>query len=65
MMKSGERTTGASARAHAWAAIDRQLVANAIAIPWSFDKQANIEGTAVRGINSGGTQAAGTTATPR
>ncbi len=51
LMKAGERTSGVSARARVWANIDRQLVANAVAIPWSFDKQANIEGTAVRGIN--------------
>ena len=51
LMKAGEQTSGGSARARVWADIDRQLVASAVAIPWSFDKQANIEGTAVHGIN--------------
>ena len=51
LMKAGERTSGVSARARVWANVDRQLVASAVAIPWSFDKQANIEGTAVHGIN--------------
>jgi peptide/nickel transport system substrate-binding protein len=51
MMRTGERASGAAARNAAWAAVDRQLVASAVAVPWAFDKQANIEGTAVRGIN--------------
>ena len=51
MMKAGERTDRRERPRPLVGRDRRQLVANAIAIPWSFDKQANIEGTAVRGIN--------------
>jgi len=42
---------GASARAAAWAKIDDMLVQKAVAIPWIFDKQPNIESANVRGIS--------------
>ena len=42
---------GVSARAAAWAKIDRMLVGIAAAIPWAFSKQPNIESSDVRGIN--------------
>jgi peptide/nickel transport system substrate-binding protein len=42
---------GASARAAAWAKIDDMLVQKAVAIPWIFDKQPNIESGNVRGIS--------------
>jgi peptide/nickel transport system substrate-binding protein len=50
-MKNAEKTVGTSARASAWAKVDNMLVAQAVAIPWVFDKQANIEAKDVRGIN--------------
>jgi peptide/nickel transport system substrate-binding protein len=50
LMRAGEQANG-NTRNATWAGIDKQLVANAVAIPWSFDKQGNIEGTAVHGIN--------------
>jgi peptide/nickel transport system substrate-binding protein len=43
---------GASARAAAWAKIDDMLVQKAVAIPWIFDKQPNIESGNVRGISA-------------
>jgi peptide/nickel transport system substrate-binding protein len=51
-MRAAERTTGAAARAAAWAAVDDALVRQAVAIPWAFDKQPYIESADVRGINS-------------
>jgi peptide/nickel transport system substrate-binding protein len=42
---------GAAARAAAWAKIDDMLVDQAVAIPWIFDDQPNIESGNVRGIN--------------
>ncbi len=50
-MKAAEKTVGDTARAAAWAKIDRMLVDQAVAVPWVFDKQANIESKDVNGIN--------------
>jgi peptide/nickel transport system substrate-binding protein len=50
-MKAAEKTVGQQARAQAWANIDNLLVAKAVAVPWVFDKQGNIESKDVRGIN--------------
>jgi peptide/nickel transport system substrate-binding protein len=50
-MKAAEATVGDSARAAAWAKVDQMLVDQAVAVPWVFDKQANIESKDVRGIN--------------
>jgi peptide/nickel transport system substrate-binding protein len=50
-MKAAEKTVGDSARAQAWANVDKMLVAQAVAVPWVNDKQANIESKDVRGIN--------------
>jgi peptide/nickel transport system substrate-binding protein len=50
-MKTAEQTTGDTARATAWAGVDNMLTAQAVAVPWVFDKQANIESADVRGIN--------------
>ncbi len=50
-MKAAEKTVGDTARADAWGKIDVALVNDAIAIPWAFDKQPNIESKDVRGIN--------------
>jgi peptide/nickel transport system substrate-binding protein len=49
-MTAAESITGKSARAAAWAKIDRELVENAVAIPLTWDKQANVEGSAVKGV---------------
>jgi peptide/nickel transport system substrate-binding protein len=50
-MRTAENAVGASAREHAWANIDRMLVAHAVAIPWAFTNQPVIRSRDVRGIN--------------
>jgi peptide/nickel transport system substrate-binding protein len=50
-MKKAETATGDSNRAAAWAKVDEMLVNDAVAVPWVFDKQANIEAKDVNGIN--------------
>lgn len=50
-IKKAETTVGNSARAAAWAKVDELLVKNAVAVPWVFDKQPNIESSNVNGIN--------------
>jgi peptide/nickel transport system substrate-binding protein len=50
-MKSAETASGDSARATAWANVDKMLVDQAVAVPWVFDKQPNIEAKDVHGIN--------------
>ncbi len=50
-MKAAERVVGESARAAAWAQIDRMLVGIAAAVPWAFSNNPNIESHDVRGIN--------------
>jgi peptide/nickel transport system substrate-binding protein len=49
-MTAAENITGLSARATAWAKIDEELVANAVAVPLTWDKQANVEGSTVKGV---------------
>ncbi len=49
-MTKAESVNGASARATAWAKIDEELVENASAIPFDWDKQASIEGSTVHGV---------------
>lgn len=49
-MAAAELVVGTQARAAAWAAIDRELVAQAAAIPFAFDKQPNIEAHDVTGV---------------
>jgi peptide/nickel transport system substrate-binding protein len=49
-MTAGESVQGKSARASAWAKIDEELVHNAAAIPYDWDKQGNIEGSEVAGV---------------
>ncbi|MGO9956738.1 MAG: ABC transporter substrate-binding protein [Solirubrobacteraceae bacterium] len=44
--------TDPTARAQAWANIDKMLVYNAVAIPEDFDNQANIKSSDVDGVNS-------------
>jgi peptide/nickel transport system substrate-binding protein len=49
-MDAAELVVGTQARANAWAAIDRQLVARAVAIPFAWNKQPNIESKDVAGV---------------
>jgi peptide/nickel transport system substrate-binding protein len=49
-MDAAELVAGTQARANAWAAIDRKLVAQAAAIPFDWDKQPNIESKDVAGV---------------
>ncbi|HEX3519165.1 MAG TPA: ABC transporter substrate-binding protein [Solirubrobacteraceae bacterium] len=49
-MEAAELIVGKEARANAWAKIDRELVEEAVAVPWTFDKQPNIESKDVLGV---------------
>jgi peptide/nickel transport system substrate-binding protein len=49
-MEEAEPIVGTQARAAAWGAIDRELVAQAAAIPFAFDKEPNIEAGNVAGV---------------
>jgi peptide/nickel transport system substrate-binding protein len=49
-MDKAELIIGTEAREKAWAAIDRELVADAAAIPYDWDKQPNIESKDVAGV---------------
>ncbi|HWY89780.1 MAG TPA: ABC transporter substrate-binding protein [Solirubrobacteraceae bacterium] len=49
-MEAAEPLVGTQARAAAWAAIDRELVTQAAAIPFAFDKEPNIEAHDVAGV---------------
>jgi len=49
-MASAELLVGMPARAAAWAKIDRELVAQAVAIPFAWDKQPNVESKNVAGV---------------
>ena len=49
-MKAAEGTVGDSARAAAWAKVDQMLVADAVAAPWNFVKQPQIESKDVNGV---------------
>ena len=57
-MRAAQDLVGDSARAHAWSAIDRMLVARAVAVPWAFTKNPTIEARDVRGINDLGNDGA-------
>jgi peptide/nickel transport system substrate-binding protein len=50
-MRAAEKTVGDANRAAAWAKVDEMLSAQAVAVPWFFTKQPNIESKDVRGIN--------------
>ena len=50
-MRAAEKTVGTAARSQAWANVDKLLTSKAVAIPWVFDIQRNIESKDVRGIN--------------
>jgi peptide/nickel transport system substrate-binding protein len=49
-MAAAEDVIGKEPRAKAWAKIDEELVEDAAAIPFDWDKQANIEGSGVAGV---------------
>ncbi len=49
-MAAGELVVGTQARAQAWAKIDRELVAQAVAIPFAWSKAPNIEASNVNGV---------------
>jgi peptide/nickel transport system substrate-binding protein len=49
-MDKASVVVGATARAQAWANIDKLLVNDAVAVPEDFDAQPNVEGKQVRGI---------------
>ncbi|MHB8531437.1 MAG: ABC transporter substrate-binding protein [Solirubrobacteraceae bacterium] len=49
-MKAAEAVNGKEARAKAWGKIDEKLVEHAAAVPFDWDKQANIEGSGVNGV---------------
>jgi peptide/nickel transport system substrate-binding protein len=49
-MKVAENVVGNEARAKAWAKIDEELVEDAAAVPFDWDKQAGIEGSGVNGV---------------
>jgi peptide/nickel transport system substrate-binding protein len=49
-MAAAENVVGNEARAKAWAKIDEELVEDAAAIPFDWDKQAGIEGSGVNGV---------------
>jgi peptide/nickel transport system substrate-binding protein len=50
MMTKGEGVSGKQARATAWAKIDEEIVKHALAVPFDFDKEPNLEGTGVLGV---------------
>jgi peptide/nickel transport system substrate-binding protein len=49
-MEAAENVVGTSARAQAWAKIDKELVEEAVAVPYDWDKQAQIESKDVAGV---------------
>jgi peptide/nickel transport system substrate-binding protein len=49
-MSAAEKLVGAGAREDAWAKIDEELVAEAVAVPYDWDKQAVIEARNVFGV---------------
>ena len=49
-MEAAELIVGTQARANAWAKIDEELVDQAAAIPYDFEKQPNIESSDVAGV---------------
>jgi peptide/nickel transport system substrate-binding protein len=49
-MAAAENVVGNEARAKAWGKIDEELVEDAAAVPFDWDKQAGIEGSGVNGV---------------
>jgi peptide/nickel transport system substrate-binding protein len=51
-MEAAEDVVGASARAAAWGKIDRELVEEAVAVPWDWDKQPAVASKDVAGVGT-------------
>jgi peptide/nickel transport system substrate-binding protein len=49
-MEAAENVSGKEARSAAWGKIDDELVEEATAVPLTWDKQANVEGSTVKGV---------------
>jgi len=49
-MTEAESVNGKGARAKAWGEIDTKLVEKAVAVPFDWDKQANLQGKTVHGV---------------
>jgi peptide/nickel transport system substrate-binding protein len=49
-MAEAENVVGTAARAAAWAKVDNELVAEAVAVPYDWDKQPSIESKNVAGV---------------
>jgi peptide/nickel transport system substrate-binding protein len=49
-MTAAESVQGKQARATAWAKVDEEVVKHALAVPFDWDKQANVEGSTVHGV---------------
>ncbi|HMD52111.1 MAG TPA: ABC transporter substrate-binding protein [Solirubrobacteraceae bacterium] len=49
-MEAGELVVGTQARSEAWAKIDKELVENAVAVPYDWSKQPQIESKNVAGV---------------
>lgn len=49
-MTAAELVVGTKARAEAWAKIDKELVEQAVAVPYDWDKQPNIEAKNIAGV---------------
>ncbi len=49
-MTKAEAITGKEARATAWAKIDKEIVEDAAAVPFDWDKQGMVEGKGVKGV---------------
>jgi uncharacterized protein YjcR len=47
---AAEAINAEPARRKAWAKIDEEIVENASAVPIDWDKQANLEGSTVKGV---------------
>jgi peptide/nickel transport system substrate-binding protein len=50
-MEAAAKVVGTKARGEAWAKIDRELVAEAVAVPYQWAKEPYIESTDVAGVN--------------
>jgi hypothetical protein len=50
-MEAASKTVGTKARGEAWAKIDRELVEEAVAVPYQFAKEAYVSSKNVAGVN--------------
>ena len=49
-MVTAEAQTDPARRADAWGKVDRLITADAVAVPWFWDKQPNIQSKGVQGV---------------